>query len=92
VYPVLLGERAAPMHLLHLAPDGVCPATDIAADAGARLPHPFTLTSAKDAICSLLHLPSGCPARPLAGIVALWSADFPRQAQGRPRFPRPTRI
>jgi len=46
----------------------------------------------EDAICSLLHLPSGCPARPLAGIVALWSADFPRQARALPRFPRSTRI
>jgi len=45
----------------------------------------------EDAICSLLHLPSGCPARPLTGIVALWSADFPRQVTDLPRFPRSTR-
>ena len=44
VYPMLFAGRVAPMHLFHLAPDGVCLATDITADAGARLPHRFTLT------------------------------------------------
>ena len=53
---------------------------------------PFHPRIAVDAICSLLHLPSGYPARPLTGIVTLWSADFPRQAQVLPRFPRSTRI
>ena len=52
---------------------------------------PFHPRSVAAAICSLLHLPSGCPARPLTGIVALWSADFPRQFSGLPRFPRSTR-
>jgi len=52
---------------------------------------PFHPRNVSAAICSLLHLPSGCPARPLTGIVALWSADFPRQAQDLPRFPRSTR-
>ena len=52
---------------------------------------PFHPRSVSAAICSLLHLPSGYPARPLAGIVALRSADFPRQAHGLPRFPRSTR-
>ena len=46
--------------------------------------HPHILANA---ICSLLHLPSGRPARPLTGIVALWSADFPRQERALPRFP-----
>lgn len=41
---------------------------------------PFHPRSVSAAICSLLHLPSGCPARSLTGIDALWSADFPRQA------------
>ena len=36
---------AAPLHLFHLAPDGVCLAIDITADAGALLPHPFTLAT-----------------------------------------------
>lgn len=53
---------------------------------------PFHPRSLYAAICSLLHLPSGCPARPLAGIVALWSADFPRQAPDLPRFPWSTRL
>lgn len=44
VYPMLFVERVAPMHLFHLAPDGVCLATDITADAGMLLPHRFTLT------------------------------------------------
>ena len=90
VYPALSTGRAAPLRLFHLAPDGVCLANDITAAAGALLPHLFTLTS-RDAIRSLLHLPSGYPARPLAGIVTLWSADFPRQASNPPRFPRSTR-
>jgi len=54
VYPVLFGERAAPLHLLHLAPDGVCLASDITAAAGAPLPHPFTLASSmkmQSALC-----------------------------------------
>ena len=53
---------------------------------------PFHPRIVIDAFCSLLHLPSGHPARPLAGIVALWSADFPRQDHVLPRFPRSTRI
>jgi len=32
------------MHLFHLAPNGVYLAANITADAGARLPHRFTLT------------------------------------------------
>ena len=52
---------------------------------------PFHPRSVSAAICSLLHLPSSCLARPLTGIVALWSADFPRQAPDLPRFPRSTR-
>ena len=52
---------------------------------------PFHPRTVSDAICSLLHLPSGYPARPLAGIVTLRSADFPRQALDLPRFPRSTR-
>ena len=60
--------------LLDLAPGGVCLAGDIAAAAGGLLLHRFTLTLHPygfGAISSLLHLPSGRPARPLAGTV-LW--------------------
>jgi hypothetical protein len=42
---------------------------------GALLPHHFTL--AVNGGLFLWHFPSGHPARPLAGIAALWSPDFP---------------
>ena len=57
--------------LLGLAPDGVYRAIRVAPDAGALLPHRFTLTCAADlplqvgpsssAVCSLLHFPAGHP-------------------------------
>ena len=52
---------------------------------------PFHPRNVSAAICSLLRLPSGFPARLLTGIVTHWSADFPRQATDLPRFPRSTR-
>jgi hypothetical protein len=58
------------MHLLGLAPGGVCLAADITADAGGLLHHRFTLTfarhSAQPQFTSLLHVPSGFPAWLLA--------------------------
>lgn len=52
-YPALSTERATPRRLFRLAPDGVCLAIDIAADAGALLPHPFTLAASplQSALC-----------------------------------------
>ena len=49
--------------LLGLAPDGVYRATRVTPDAGALLPHRFTLTCARrpSAVCSLLHFPAGHP-------------------------------
>jgi len=48
---------------------------------GALLPHHFALTAyGRQPACGgmfLWHFPSGRPARPLAGIIALWSPDFP---------------
>jgi hypothetical protein len=44
MYPMLFMGRVAPVHLFHLAPDGVYLAINITADAGALLPHRFTLT------------------------------------------------
>jgi len=38
----------------------------------------------------LWHFPSGCPARPLAGIVALWSPDFPLRVRKRAATTRRT--
>ena len=64
------------MHLLGLAPGGVYMAADIPADAGALLPHPFTLTPHCDAICSLLHFPSGSPAWLLASTVLFGVRTF----------------
>lgn len=53
---MLFAGRAAPVHLFDLAPDGVCLAALVAKNAGALLPHPFTLTIAEAiAIYSLLH-------------------------------------
>ena len=53
---MLFTGRVAPMHLFGLAPDGVCLAALVTKDAGALLPHLFTLTTPEDAaISSLLH-------------------------------------
>ena len=55
-YPTLFAGRAAPMCLFGLAPNGVCLAALVTKDAGALLPHLFTLTAPKGtAIRSLLH-------------------------------------
>jgi hypothetical protein len=51
---------------------------------GALLPHPFTLTFTKKAVCFLWHFPWGRPRRALPGTVFPWSPDFPPPA----RFPR----
>ena len=91
MYPMLFAGRVAPMHLFHLAPDGVCLAADITASAGVLLPHRFTLTSASG--CNLLSVALAVKLPCLVVIQhrTLWSADFPRQAQDLPRFPRSTR-
>ena len=60
-----------PFALLGLAPGGVCLAGDITATAGGLLHHRFTLTGGCEAVAGNLPLcctiPSGHPARPLAG-------------------------
>lgn len=86
VYPMLFAGRVAPMHLFHLAPDGVCLATDITADAGALLPHRFTLTSDG---CNLFSvaLAVRLPRPDVIRHRTLWSADFPRRTHDPPRFP-----
>jgi len=77
VYPMLFSGRVAPMHLFHLAPDGVCLATDITANAGARLPHRFTLTSSGCNLFSVaLAVKLPCP--DVIRHRTLWSTDFPR--------------
>jgi len=47
---------------------------------GALLPHPFTLTRQRRAVCSLWHFPWGRPRRALPGTVSPWSPDFPPPA------------
>ena len=63
----------APDPTLGLAPGGVCRAARVTPDAGALLPHRFTLTCDRpgcpdgpSAVCSLWHFPAGRPDWPLA--------------------------
>ena len=67
------GRTGRPCPLLDLAPDGVYRAVRVAPDAGALLPHRFTLTCDRSpgpsAVCSLLHCPSGHPDLALASIL-----------------------
>jgi hypothetical protein len=52
--------------LLGLASGGVCLATPVTRNAGALLPHRFTLTTAKVAVCFLWHFPASRLGLPLA--------------------------
>ena len=52
--------------LLGLASGGVCLATPVTRNAGALLPHRFTLTTAKVAVCFLWHFPASHLGLPLA--------------------------
>jgi len=65
----------------------------VAAQGGALLPHPFTLTTSvpgngRGGLLSVA-LSRGRPRRMLSGILALCSPDFPRQ-DGKARPPRPS--
>ena len=58
-------------------------------DAGALLPHRFTLTcpcvfTRSSAVCFLLHFPWGCPLRPLAGALPFGVPTFLRRFHPRP--------
>ncbi len=76
------------MRLLGLAPGGVCLAADITAHAGGLLHHLFTLTRTYvQAIRSLLHLPSGYPAWPLASTVPCGVRTFLYLCKQRQRSP-----
>jgi len=70
---LVASHQSQPSALLDLAPGGVCRAGDITATAGGLLHHRFTLAeqgiSPAQQYASLLHFPSGYPARPLAGTV-----------------------
>src|SRR5690606_20443319 len=56
---------------------------------GALLPHPFTLTcdrrAGPSAVCSLLHFPSPCGARALAGTLPCGARTFLDTPRGVPR-------
>ena len=75
-------ERAAPLSLLDLAPDGGCLAAHIAVNAGGLLHHLFTLTVVpRKAHFGYLFLwpdPTDCSIPGFPRRRALWSTDFPR--------------
>ncbi len=76
--------RAGTHPTLGLAPGGVCRAVRVTPDAGALLPHRFTLTCAShrragdppSAVCSLWHCPSGHPAWPLTSTLPFGVPTF----------------
>lgn len=81
-----------------LAPGGVYQATLITQDAGALLPHRFTLTCSwsprPSAVCSLWHFPAGHPDWPLASTLPYGVPTFldPTPVEGVTSFrnePRP---
>ncbi len=75
--------------LLGLAPGGVCLAAAVTSDAGALLPHRFTLARSRSCghSTSLWHFSVGLPRLAVSQHRALWSADFPHpgNCQGRDR-------
>lgn len=75
--------------LLDLAPGGVCRASDVTAAAGGLLHRRFTLAGQVPArqYASLLHFPSGYPARLLAGTVLYGVRTFLSPIFIRPRSP-----
>ncbi len=86
------GVGRAVLPLLDLAPGGVCQAVSVTRDAGALLPHRFTLACAVAGhrrsvlCCTFLRVtPTSSRQHP-----ALWSPDLPRHGQAVPR--PPTRV
>jgi hypothetical protein len=79
---LLLSERTSrPCPTLGLAPGGVCRAARITPDAGALLPHRFTLTCAGMPVIGGLFsvaLSCGSPRLAVSQHPALWSPDLPR--------------
>ncbi len=69
-------ERAARL-LFDLAPGGVYLADRVTPNAGALLPHLFTLTGCKQpAVCFLWHFPAGHPDWPLASTLPYGAPTF----------------
>ena len=94
-YPGVDGRAALP--LLGLAPGGVYRAARVTPDAGALLPHRFTLTCAPaeaGAIGGLFSVALSCGS-PRLGVTqhpALWSPDVPRTGHERVRTRPPGRL
>jgi hypothetical protein len=61
-----LRGRTCRCDLLDLASGGVCLAIPVTRNAGALLPHRFTLTTARVAVCFLWHFPASHLGLPLA--------------------------
>lgn len=80
------------MQALDLAPGGVYQATPVTWDAGALLPHLFTLTRAK-ATGGLFSvaLARGSPRVAVSNHRALWSPDFPPRLASPHKVAGPTR-
>ncbi len=70
-----------PYILLDLAPGGVYLATGVTSDAGALLPHRFTLTGAANSPGGLFSVALSCesPRLAVSQHLVLWSPDLPRQ-------------
>ena len=84
LYPSLKKGRS----LFGLAPGGGYPAGPVTSAAGRLLPYLFSLTSGKPgAYCSLWPYSAGSLRLGVTQHRALWSSDFPRAAQVRPRLP-----
>ena len=95
--PAGAGGTGSPCPLFGLAPGGVYRAVRVTPDAGALLPHRFTLACAiplpgpPSAVCSLWHCPSGRPDWLLASTLPCGVPTFldtvPVQDQAVPRPP-----
>ncbi|PRY18788.1 hypothetical protein CLV70_14421 [Pseudosporangium ferrugineum] len=90
--PGVLRHRA----LLGLAPGGVYRATPVTRGAGGLLPHRFTLTGTRPAVCSLWHFPAGHPGLPLATTllcgVRTFLGDTSKGADATAQPTRPSRL
>ncbi len=85
-------ETSSLSRLLSLAPGGVCLAAAVTSDAGALLPHRFTLArgACRGQYASLLHYAVGSPRLAVSQHRALWSGDFPHS--GQPKRDRPVNL
>src|SRR4051794_28892677 len=87
----LAGRAGHSCPLLDLAPGGGCRAARVAPDAGALLPHRFTLAcdrrTGPSAVCSLLPYPTGRPVLALASTLPSGAPTFLDPVDAGPRPP-----